>query len=172
MISHVLFRSVIIIVVTRQSKQSNRNIFLVDLIPRNSHSIAFISVSDATITPEWRIFVQFLTLFLHVTCKWYLESGQRDNCASAVSVSRFPMMPPPNTSHVTKHCIGSYFKFHTTSAMTSDPSRNIECTFIWIVSDAVHDDDDVLSITLSVDTSFDLGEQLFQHWENKNNNLD
>lgn len=50
------------------------------------------------------------------------------------------------------------------SAITSDPSRNIEWTSNWIVSDAVHVVDDVLSITLSVDVSVVLGEQLFQHW--------
>lgn len=108
---------------------------------------------------------KLLTLFLHVTCKWYFESGHSDSWASAVSVSRFPMMPPPNVSHVTKHWIGSNFKFHTMSAITSDPSRYIEWTSNWIVSEAIHDVDDVLSITLSVDASVDLGKQLFQHWE-------
>lgn len=50
------------------------------------------------------------------------------------------------------------------SAIISDPSRNIEWTSNWIVSDVVHEVDDVLSITLSVDVSVVLGEQLFQHW--------
>lgn len=109
-------------------------------------------------------FAHFLTLFLHVTCKWYLESGHSDSCASAVSVSKFPIMPPPKYSQLTKHWTGLYFKFHTMSAITSDPSRNIEWTSNWIVSDAIHVVDGVLSIVLSVDASADLGEQLFQHW--------
>lgn len=105
-----------------------------------------------------------LTLFLHVTCKWYFEFGQSDSCASAVSVSRFPMMPPPKYSQLTKHWIGSYCKFHTMSAITSDPSRNIDWTSNLIVSDAIHDVVGVLSsIVLAVDAADDFGEQLFQH---------
>lgn len=42
-----------------------------------------------------------LTSFLHVTCTRYTVSGQRDNSTLDESVNKWPIRPPPETSHVT-----------------------------------------------------------------------
>lgn len=76
----------------------------------------------------------FLTLFLHVTCMRYLESGHSVNCTSWVSVSKLPIKPPPATSQVTRHWLGTLVDFHKISADVSEPSRTIDRIFSLITS--------------------------------------
>lgn len=104
-----------------------------------------------------------LTLFLQVTCTRYSVSGQRDNCASGVSVNRLPMRPPPDTSQVTKHWLGTFVDVHVMSADVKEPSRIIEWMFNLITSNRV-----VLIIDgCSEDSSETVEVQLFQHWKIK-----
>lgn len=70
-----------------------------------------------------------LTSLLHVTCTRYTVSGQRDNSTLDESVNKWPIRPPPETSHVTiqllcKLC-GSHAKYVDTrnSCSTIDAIR-------------------------------------------------
>lgn len=102
-----------------------------------------------------------LTLFLQVTCTRYLVSGHRDSCASGVSVNKLPMRPPPDTSHVTKHWLGTFIDVHVMSADVREPSRIIEWMFNLITSNWV-----VLMIdACNEDWSDVVAVQLFQHWK-------
>lgn len=116
------------------------------------------------------------TLFLHVTCMWYLESGHNDNCASRVSVNKLPIMPPPNTSHVTKHwCWSGSFAYQEISTIVSEPSRTIDCTDNSIILDVLIGVDEVsideLPLMSPANRSWSdscisdaaCGAQLFQH---------
>lgn len=116
--------------------------------------------------------IKMFTLFLQVTWMWYFESGHRDNCASCVSVNKFPIIPPPNTSHVIKHwCWSGSFAYQTTSAIVREPSRTIDCTDNSIISDVLTAGcDEPLPLTsfdnccwCTTGADDDRGAQLFQH---------
>lgn len=105
----------------------------------------------------------FITLFLHVTWILYLESGQRLSSASCVSVSRFPIIPPPKISQLTRHwCCAGSFAYHSILAIVNDLSRCIERTDNSNLSDASK-----LSAFVdwwsTTDASDERGAQLFQH---------
>lgn len=113
------------------------------------------------------------TLFLQVTWIWYLELGQSESSASWVSVSKLPIIPPPKTSHVTRHwCCSGSSAYQTMSAVVNVPSCIIERTDNSITSD----ESEVFvtavaaateSMGLGGTTDDDRGAQLFQHWEEK-----
>lgn len=103
------------------------------------------------------------TLFLQVTCTRYLVSGQRDSWASGVSVNKLPMRPPPDTSQVTKHWLGTLVDVHVISADVKEPSRTIEWMFNSIASKCV-----VVAFDAFKDDRWETVEvQLFQHWKIK-----
>lgn len=112
---------------------------------------------------------QMLTLFLHVTCTRYFVSGNSDSSTSGESVNRLPIKPPPETSHVTKHWLGTFFfidddddndELHVMSADVNDPSRIIEIIFNFITSNW-----DLFSLTFDDDVWDDGDEHDFQHCE-------
>ncbi len=99
-------------------------------------------------------------MFLQVTCTRYLVSGQRDSWASGVSVNKLPIRPPPDTSHVTKHWLGTFVDVHVKSADVREPSRIIEWMCNLIASSGVV----VIFNVRNDDCSDVVAVQLFQHW--------
>lgn len=71
---------------------------------------------------------QSLTLFLHVTWIRYLVSGHNDNSTFDDCVKRFPIRPPPDTSHVTKQSLGVLDAVHAMFVDTNELSRTIDWT--------------------------------------------
>lgn len=87
-----------------------------------------------------------LTLFLHVTWTRYFVSGHNDNSTFDDCVNRFPMSPPPDTSHVTKQSAAAADDFHAMFVATNELSRTIDVTSnahvsnmdLFILVDALH----------------------------------
>lgn len=73
------------------------------------------------------------TFRLHVTWMRYLVFGHSDSSTNDVDVSRLPIRPPPDTSHVTRQSLSAIgepgaSECQATLVATSEPSRTIEVT--------------------------------------------
>lgn len=89
-------------------------------------------LSDIKKTNEQKV-TWLLTLFLQVTWIRYLVSGHKDSSTFDDCVNRFPIKPPPLTSHVTKQSLGDFVAVHAMFVDTNELSRTID----WTDSDQV-----------------------------------